>query len=391
MENELTIKKHYEMINVILKSVAAGLMMLPVFPCASVMSESATPKIVPGEVWKDVAGDTINAHGGCVLFSEGKYYWYGEHRAAVRPVPQEGVTVYSSPNLVDWTYEGLALKASEKAGDDIEKGCIFERPKVIYNPRTGKYVMWFHLELKGQGYGAARCAVAVSDSPAGPFSFVKSGRVNAGKMPLNLSKENASVRAGEKMEWWTPEWRSEIEKGMFTLRDLDGGQMSRDMTLFVDDDGKAYHIYSSEDNLTLQIVELTDDYLDHSGRYIRIFPGGHNEAPALMKYDGKYWMIASGCTGWEPNEARLMVAESMMGEWTRLPNPCVGENAEKTFLGQSNYILKVEGKENAYIAMFDRWNPKSLMDSRYLWLPVQLNGGAVSVAWIPEWSPSTWW
>lgn len=48
--------------------------------------------------------------------------------------------------------------------------------------------------------------------------------------------------------------------------------MSRDMTLFVDDDGKAYHIYSSEENLTLHIAELTDDYLGHSGRYIRIFP-----------------------------------------------------------------------------------------------------------------------
>lgn len=72
--------------------------------------------------------------------------------------------------------------------------------------------------------------------------------------------------------------------------------MSRDMTLFVDDDGKAYHIYSSEENLTLHIAELTDDYLQHSGRYIRIFPGGHNEAPALFKKDNMYWMITSGCT-----------------------------------------------------------------------------------------------
>ena len=53
---------------------------------------------------------------------------------------------------------------------------------------------------------------------------------------------------------------------------MEGGQMSRDMTLFVDDDGKGYHIYSSEDNLTLQIAELSDDYLGHTGRYIRIFP-----------------------------------------------------------------------------------------------------------------------
>lgn len=44
------------------------------------------------------------------------------------------------------------------------------------------------------------------------------------------------------------------------------------MTLFVDDDGTAYHIYSSEENLTLHIAELSDDYLSHTGKYIRIFP-----------------------------------------------------------------------------------------------------------------------
>jgi len=379
------------MVNLILKSVAAGFVALALFPCCTVSADDSSGRILSGEVWKDVAGDTINAHGGCVIHADGKYYWYGEHRAAVRPNPQEGVTVYSSPDLVDWTYEGLALKASSTPGSDIERGCIIERPKVVFNKNTGKYVMWFHLELKGKGYGPARCAVAVSDSPVGPFTFIKSGRVNPGIMPLNLAKDDASQRAGEKMEWWTPEWYSEIEKGMFVMRDLEGGQMSRDMTLFVDDDGKAYHVYSSEDNLTLHVAELTDDYLSHTGKYIRIFPGGHNEAPAVMKHGGKYWMITSGCTGWDPNEARLMVADSMMGEWRRLPNPCRGENADKTFLGQSNYILKVEGKDNAYIAMFDRWNPESLMDSRYLWLPVDVNNGNISVTWTPEWNPSTQW
>ena len=83
------------------------------------------------------------------------------------------------------------------------------------------------------------------------------------------------------------------------------GQMSRDMTLYVDDDGKAYHIFSSEENLTLHIAELTGDYLHHTGRYTRVAPAGHNEAPAIFKHDGTYWMITSGCTGWAPNEARI--------------------------------------------------------------------------------------
>ena len=45
----------------------------------------------------------------------------------------------------------MALSVSEEAGNEIEKGCIMERPKVIYNKRTQKFVMWFHLELKGKG------------------------------------------------------------------------------------------------------------------------------------------------------------------------------------------------------------------------------------------------
>ena len=70
-----------------------------------------------------------------------------------------------------------------------------ERPKVIYNAKTGKFVMWLHLELKGQGYGPARAAVAVSDSPAGPYRFIRSGRVNPGAYPLNMTRKELKPTA----------------------------------------------------------------------------------------------------------------------------------------------------------------------------------------------------
>ena len=110
------------------------------------------------------------------------------------------------------------------------------------------------------------------------------------------------------------------EQRLIVKRDLDGGQMSRDMTLYVDEDGKAYHIYSSEENLTLQIAELSDDYLSHTGNYVRVAPAGHNEAPAIFKKDGTYWMITSGCTGWAPNEARMFSSSSIFGPWSQHPN-----------------------------------------------------------------------
>ena len=51
-------------------------------------------------------------------------------------------------------------------------------------------------------------------------------------------------------------------------KDFEKGQMSRDMTIFVDDDGTAYHIYSSEENSTTHIAELTPDYTEHTGRCV---------------------------------------------------------------------------------------------------------------------------
>ena len=344
--------------------------------------------IASGKVWRDTDGNVINAHGGGILFHEGKYYWFGEHRPASGFVTEKGINCYSSTDLYNWKSEGIALAVSEEEGHDIEKGCIMERPKVIYNAKTGKLVMWLHLELKGQGYGPTRAAVAVSDSPTGPYRFIRSGRVNPGAYPLNMTRKERKMKWNpeEYKEWWTPKWYEAIAKGMFVKRDLKDGQMSRDMTLFVDDDGKAYHIYSSEDNLTLQIAELADDYLSHTGKYIRIFPGGHNEAPAIFKKEGTYWMITSGCTGWDPNKARLLTADSMLGEWKQLPNPCVGEDADKTFGGQSTYILPLPEK-GQFVFMADMWRPKSLADSRYIWLPVQFDDkGVPFIKWMDRWN-----
>lgn len=107
-------------------------------------------EMVPAGVWNDVNGEYINAHGGGILLFDSKYYWFGEHRPAKGFSTEVGVTCYSSTDLCNWRYEGVALSVSEEAGNEIEKGCIMERPKVIYNKRTKKFVMWFHLELKGK-------------------------------------------------------------------------------------------------------------------------------------------------------------------------------------------------------------------------------------------------
>lgn len=347
--------------------------------------------IESGEIWMDSDGVHINAHGGGVIYHKGVYYWFGEHKSANTSSALVGVTCYSSRDLIHWVNRGVALAVEEDESSDIVKGSIIERPKVIYNEKTKKFVMWFHLELKGKGYSAARSGVAVSDKPEGPYKFIRSGRVNPGIAPYDMDEqakaEMEALDAKNYEKWWTPEWYEAIDKGLLLKRDMPGGQMARDMTLYVDDDGKAYHIFSSEENLTLHIAELSDDYLSHTGKYARMAPAGHNEAPAIFKKDGTYWMITSGCTGWDPNEARMHSAPSIMGPWTKHPNPCVGPKSEITFGGQSTYILKVPGRENAFIFMADIWRPKHPIDARYIWLPIQFKeDGTPFVEWMDSWT-----
>lgn len=349
----------------------------------------ALTAITPGEVWPDDKGEHINAHGGGVIYHEGTYYWYGENRPARGFTTEVGVGVYSSKDLMNWKNEGVALAVSETKGYVIERGCIMERPKVVYNPTTKKFVMLFHLELKGRGYEAARVGFAVSDTPTGPFKFIRSLRPNAGKWPMDFTKRDIkramALDEAKYKEWWTPKWRRAVDEGLLLKRDLPGGQMSRDMTVFVDDDGTAYHIHSAEENLTLNIAELTPDYLDYTGRYIRLAPGGHNEAPTIFKRDGVYWMITSGCTGWDPNEARMFRAESMWGPWKQLPSPFRGEDANKSFHTQGTYIFKIEGTDQ-YIFMADRWIPRSLKNSRHIWLPIEYDtDGTPLLYWKDSW------
>ncbi len=359
--------------------------------CLSLAVAQPATQFTPGEIWNDNNGVHINAHGGGILYYNGAYYWYGEHKIAgkIGNSAQVGVSCYSSKDLYNWKNESIALKVDENPNSDITKGCTLERPKVIYNAKTKKFIMWFHLELKGKGYYAARSGVAVSDKPAGPFTFLKSFRPNAGFWPVNVQpchKKPVSPDVKDSYCGGKGCLPAPVDSVNLLGRDFKGGQMARDMNLFVDDDGTAYHIYSSEENSTLHISKLTDDYLSYSGEYFRVFVGRYMEGATLFKRAGKYYIIASDCTGWNPNAARSAVADQIFGEWKELGNPAVGKDSELTFHSQSTYVLKVEGKKDSYIFMGDRWTPENPIDGRYIWLPVTFENDAPKLYWKTSWS-----
>jgi hypothetical protein len=348
-------------------------------------------QIKSGETWPDTDGNHVNAHGGAIIYYNGIYYWFGEARLPRGETDRSkyGVGCYSSKDLVSWKNEGLALSVINDTASLLKPGCVIERPKVIFNKKTKKFVLWFHHELKGKGYSAAMTGVAVSDNITGPYRYIKSLRPNAGIWPVNFTEEQKIAAGNEKeLKSWTEPWKEAVRNGLFVRRDFKGGQMARDMTLFVDKDGKAWHIHSAEENMTLHFSELTDDYLDFTGRYYRVLPGESNEAPAILYKNKKYWLFSSGTTGWKPNPGRLAVSDRLTGEWKTIGNPCRGTDEENkiTFGSQSTHILKVEGKKDLTIFMADRWTPENLADSRYIWLPVDWENGNPVIRWKAVWS-----
>lgn len=382
--------------------------------------------------WYDTDGRHIQAHGGQVVTTEENgqtvYYWYGEDRTNGY-WNSPGVAVYRSTDAKNWTNLGDALRsistrddlltpyfedlydtlddAGQPRNDKIDAlayhlnstrnsdyTAIFERPKVLQNEETGQWVMWWHadgrIEPGGSTYARSMAAVAVSDSPAGPFRMT-----GAFRMP-NRSNYQACT------QYAVP------------------GQ-ARDMTVFKDDDGKAYISYSSEENYSLYVAELDDSYTNvthttgtdtldvnqysEDGRYPYIFADGtpeapvrgedfqivkecgHLEAPAIFERDGTYSVVTSGATGWAPNPQTYYTTKNLMGTWIRgieandvnekvlynsIPDGgdgllSIGDARRTTFGSQTTNVFELEpGK---FIYMGDRWN-EGEADSTYVWLPL---------------------
>jgi len=321
----------------------------------------AGPEFRPGEAWLDANGAPIQAHGGGVLVHSNVYYWYGEDRT---PGGHGTVACYSSTNLYDWKREGVAL-AREALPQIDGRPTFVERPKVLFNPRTGKFVMWMHLEQRG--YRFSRAGIAISDQPAGPFTFLKAIR---------------------------PITNSVAVEGEDPAQERTLGGTCRDLNLYLDEDGKAYVFYSSEGNWTMYVVRLNDEFTGpetpvvENKTWARILVRRMREGPAPFKSRGRYYLITSACTGWKPNEADCAVADNILGPYQSRGNPCTGQDAGTTFGSQSTFVLPAQpGK---FIFLADRWNPARLSDSRYVWLPLVLApDGSCTIPWQDRWELSS--
>ena len=176
--------------NLIRPAVAAAVMLFAAAFTASAQTAAKLSEFTNhAAVWPDNNGAHISAHGGCMLKVGDTYYWYGEHRMRDR---KTGVHAYSSKDLYNWKDEGLVFDSATmqtQQGQGGRRGfggfANIERPKVVYNAKTKKYVLWFHQE-SGGNYNSAFVGCGIADTPTGPFKHLYSGRTAPGTWPADM-------------------------------------------------------------------------------------------------------------------------------------------------------------------------------------------------------------
>jgi hypothetical protein len=291
--------------------------------------------IRPGEVWLDNRGVPIQAHGGGVILVGHEYYWFGEDRSPSNQRGSAYVACYSSKDLVHWRFRRQVLKLTDP--EHLGNGTVLERPKVFFNGKTNTFVMYMHLD--DAKYKLARVAIATSKKVDGNYIYVRSFR------PL--------------------------------------GQESRDIGQFVDDDGSAYLIFESRPTKGFFIAKLSDDYMDVAQQ--TSFIPLSLEGGAIVHFGGLYYVLGSHLSGWRPNPNVYATARSLSGPWTEFENIAPPET--NTYSSQSTFLLKVVGaKTTTVIYLGDRWNPKDLPDSRYIWMPLQIGDGKMLLPEPQPWS-----
>ncbi|MCM3749607.1 RICIN domain-containing protein [Paenibacillus pasadenensis] len=279
--------------------------------------------IFNGYQFTDTDGNGVHAHGGNIIKHNGYYYFFGENRNEDNTF--YAVSVYRSTDLKNWEFRNHVL--TQSSHPELALANI-ERPKVVYNASTGKFVMWMHKE-NGIDYSEAKAAVAYSDTIDGDYTYTGSFR------PMGIG--------------------------------------SRDCTLFVDDNGDAYFIASSNGNADLNFYKLSSDYLTVDS-LAKSMAGAHREAPAVFKRNGVYFLLTSGNSGWWPNQQKYATSTTgITGTYSNFVN--VGDG--NAYRSQTTFVLPIQnssGNTTSFMYMGDRWAGawnKPVIQSRYVWANIE--------------------
>jgi hypothetical protein len=277
----------------------------------------------------DTDGKSIQVRSGCLAKFDNTYYWYGCDAAMTNQ------TCYSSTDLLHWKNHGNMLTASRGTN----------RMDVLYNDSTKKYVMVLKWETPGSEW--CNRGSATSTSPTGPFTKLFDSTVY--------------------------------------------GANTGDMSIFKDDDGKAYYCWEIWDNgnKSQALALMTWDYINLEKK-IQSWNASDREANCIMKRRGKYYYLTSLMAGIDPSLTKYWTAPSITGPWTTnlvsviLP----GDAANDSWSTQVDFVFAFKGtKDTVQMYDGDRWKQtETNRQGGYVWLPITFSSkDSVIINYYQDW------
>lgn len=307
----------------------------------------------PGKVWYDTEGKPIQAHGGSILYAEDTFWWYGENKEGITgratgekcPYWHHGVRCYSSKDLYNWKDEGMIVPESDDENNPFFPSTIMDRPHILYNDSTKKYVLWAKTAKNG----------------------FKNGKF--------------SVCVGNTLH--TLRYIGDVSTDPHYAGDFD---------LFKDGD-KAYAVFEHPHSEMI-LRELNDDYTDFAPAWSTHIPEESpptvREAPAYFTRDGRKFILTSGTTGYFPNPTIAYDITDLHGEWKDLGKTCRNDLKRNSFHAQFSSVFHHPHIPDLYIALGDRWLtdlPEDLPDVEEAFYNQYSPHGTPS----PDWRNSRYW
>lgn len=320
-----------------------------------VNAQTISTTITNDVFWHTTKGTPIYSQGGGIFrFPDPTsgvvhYYWYGVHYAGAEtylasPTGKSSntgfvsVTCYKSDDLVNWTFVSDVMTTSSLGG-----AYWLGRLGVAYIVEAKKYALVVQYN--------SSVLITTCDTPTGLFK-----KHNTIDMTSRIGTSNTG-----------------------------------DQTVFTDDNGKSYLVYSygsgrskiylSEIGVKDGIVTLLD--------CIEVYRGSGREGNCMFKYKGKYYICASDLYGWNASNVYYLEANSIYGPYTPTNNMLKMSGAESDFghVTQTGFFYTVKGsKQETVIYCGDRWADFAGNGNGYnQWCPLSFVNNAPYFNSLSQW------
>lgn len=325
---------------------------------------------------------------------------------------------YRSKNLYQWERcgalpGGYSLQVDEEdwVRDDIWA------PEVIKNPADGKYYMYFSAQAaenwgaKGVSdsdymYDRLYLAVAVSDTPVGPFDILYNTDVESGK---RIPTINFHEGCNTEYDWAaidvSPFFDDNGDLYVYFNKHRDtnyghlNGIFGMKMKSMTQPDYSTVTCLTQADAITASSTPGDIENVSSKGKYFWQ-ESGTNEGPVMVKHNGKYYLTYSG-NGYASQmySVHQAVGDSPLGTFTKLDasegNPILAGNSLGFVMGTAHHCL-VDKEGELYIVYHRhnsiyKYNGRSLCADRLHWTQnkdgmdiLVANGPSKSLQWLSE-------